>query len=186
MTVPLAGGPAKQITKAKWISNHQCAHAPAKICIYSVISETGITFYTFDPLKGPGAQVYQVKDELAQMYNWTLSPDGTTLAIAKGKFDEGEPRIHLVSLNGDRERWLDIHGWPGVQALDWAADGKSIWATTSGEKDNTLLQIDMRGNARVVWRPKKVSVGWAIPSRDGKYLALHVNSSSANAWMLEK
>jgi hypothetical protein len=29
-------------------------------------------------------------------------------------------------------------------------------------------------------------VGWAIPSRDGRYLALHVASSSANAWMLER
>jgi len=186
MTVPLAGGPARQVAKAKWISNHQCAHAPAKLCIYSVISQTGITFYTFDPLKGPGTQVYQVKDELAQLYNWTLSPDGTTLAIAKGKFDEEEPKIHLVSLNGGADRWFNIHGWPGVRALDWAADSKSLWAATSGEKDNTLLQIDLHGNARAVWRPKKVSVGWAIPSRDGKYLALHVNSSSANAWMLEK
>lgn len=36
------------------------------------------------------------------------------------------------------------------------------------------------------WRPKNVTVGWAIPSRDGKLLALHVRSSSANVWMLER
>jgi hypothetical protein len=31
-----------------------------------------------------------------------------------------------------------------------------------------------------------MTVRWAIPSRDGKYLALHVSSSSANVWMLER
>jgi hypothetical protein len=29
-------------------------------------------------------------------------------------------------------------------------------------------------------------VGWAIPSRDGRNLALHVHSSTANVWMLER
>ena len=186
MSVPLAGGPARQLAKAKWISNHQCARAPANVCIYSVISDAALTFYTFDPLKGSDSQVYQVKDELAQLYNWSLSPDGTTLAIAKGKFDEEEPRIRLVSLKGAPDRWLNVHGWPGIRSVDWAADSKSLWAATSGEKDNALLQIDMHGNARAVWRPQKVTAGWAIPSRDGKYLALHVDSSSANVWMLEK
>jgi hypothetical protein len=37
-----------------------------------------------------------------------------------------------------------------------------------------------------VWRPKKISVSWAIPSRDGRKLALHVSSTSANVWMLER
>jgi hypothetical protein len=31
-----------------------------------------------------------------------------------------------------------------------------------------------------------MTVYWAIPSRDGRYLALHVGSTSANAWMLER
>jgi hypothetical protein len=70
-------------------------------------------------------------------------------------------------------------------ALDWAADSKSLWATTPGDKENSLLRIDLQGNARLVWRPKNVTVNWAIPSRDGKHLALHVHSSSANVWMLE-
>jgi DNA-binding winged helix-turn-helix (wHTH) protein/Tol biopolymer transport system component len=185
MSMPLAGGAAREITRAKWINNHQCARAPADTCIYSVITETGLTFFRFDPLKGPGPQVFQVNDDLAQLYNWSLSPDGTTLAIAKGKGGGEEPRIHLVSLVGAPEKWLTIHGWPGFWSLDWAADSKSLWAATTGEKENVLLRIDLRGNARPMWRPKQVRVGWAIPSRDGKSVAVHVDSSSANVWMLE-
>lgn len=186
MRVPLAGGAPQQITKAKWISNHQCSRAPANVCVYSVVKEDGLTFFRFDPFKGPGAQVFQIKDDMAQMYNWSLSPDGTTLAIAKGKYGEEEPRIRLVSLVGGPEKWLTVHGWSGLASLDWSADSKSLWAATSGAKANALLRISLQGTATPVWRPKNVGVSWAIPSRDGKYLALHVHSSTANVWMLER
>jgi DNA-binding winged helix-turn-helix (wHTH) protein/Tol biopolymer transport system component len=185
MIAPLAGGAAREITRAKWISNHQCARAPATVCVYSVITDAGLTFFRFDPNLGPGTQIFQLKDDVAGLYNWSLSPDGTTLAIAKGKWGDEEPRIHLVSLQGAPDRWIPIQGWPGINSLDWAADNKSLWAPTHNDKENVLLRIDLQGNARPVWRPKNVNVSWAIPSRDGKLVALHVHSSSANVWMLE-
>ena len=185
MITPLAGGPSREITRAKWISNQQCARAPATVCIYSVVTEASLKFFRFDPSQGAGTQILQIKDDLAEGYNWSLSPDGTTLAIAKGKWANEEPRIRLVSLDGAPERWLTIHGWQGVTALDWAADSRSLWASSPGEKGNVLLRIDLQGNARLVWRPKNVSVAWAIPSRDGSQIALHVQSGSANVWMLE-
>jgi Tol biopolymer transport system component len=185
MIAPLAGGAAREITRAKWISNHQCARAPATVCVYSVTTDAGLTFYRFDPTHGPGTQILQLKDDVVGLYNWSLSPDGTTLAIAKGKWGDEEPRIHLVSLQGARDRWIPIKGWPGINSLDWAADNKSLWASAHDDKENALLRIDLQGNARPVWRPKNVNVSWAIPSRDGKLVALHVHSSSANVWMLE-
>ena len=97
----------------------------------------------------------------------------------------------MVSLADDGERWLAIRGLTGLGvtgmgAFDWAADGKSLWITSVGEDENALLNVDLQGRARVAWRPKKMTVYWAIPSRDGRYLALHVGSTSANAWMLER
>jgi DNA-binding winged helix-turn-helix (wHTH) protein/Tol biopolymer transport system component len=186
MTVPFSGGPPRQLAKAKWISNHQCARAPATTCIFSVLGDAGLTFFQFNPVDGDASQVFQIKDELSLLYNWSLSPDGTTLALAKGKHADEQPRIHLVSLADRSERWIDLKGMPALASLDWAADSKSIWATTNVEKENSLLRIDLQGNVRVVWSPKKGSVGWAIPSRDGKYLALHVHSNTANVWMLER
>jgi len=186
MSVPFAGGPPHQLAKAKWISNHQCARAPATVCIYSVLGDAGLTFFRFDLINGKASQVFQIKDDLPQLYNWSLSPDGSMLAIAKGKHVDEQPRIHLVSLSDRAERWLDLRGMPALGSLDWAADSKSIWAATNVEKENSLVRIDLQGNVRVVWTPKKGSVGWAIPSRDGKYLALHVHSNTANVWMLER
>jgi len=186
MRMPLSGGASQQVLEASWISNHQCARAPATECIYSVVGEGELTFFRFDPFKGRGSQCFQIKDDLPQLYNWSLSPDGATLAIARGKWSDEEPRIHLVSLNGSEDKWLVIKGWPGLASLDWAADSKSLWAASVGEEGNALLNIDLQGHARPVWRPQKMIVGWAIPSRDGRYLALHVGSTSANAWMVER
>jgi len=186
MRVPLSGGPPKEVVREDWISNHQCARSPATLCIYSVATNTNLTFFTFDLVQGTKAKVLQIKDDLPALYNWSLSPDGTTLAIAKGKWGGELPRIHLVSLVGAPDRWLSIDGWPGIRSIDWAADSKGIWASTTGDKENTLLHVDLRGTARAVWTPKNRHVEWAIPSRDGKHLALHVHSVSANAWLLEK
>jgi Tol biopolymer transport system component/DNA-binding winged helix-turn-helix (wHTH) protein len=188
MRMPLAGGAPQMILQGNLISNQQCARAPATECLYSIETDGKFTLFSFDPLKGNGTQVYQVKDDLPQSYNWSLSPDGTTLAVAKGKAGAEEPRILLISLQSRAEKWLPIRGWGGVGAIDWAADGKSLWASSAGEEEeeNVLLNIDLEGHARTVWNPKKKSVYWAIPSRDGRYLALHVSSSSANVWMAER
>lgn len=186
MRVPLAGGAPQRVLQTTSITNQQCARSPATLCLYGVVANGTFTLFSFDPMKGSAAQVYEIKDEIPQLYNWSLSPDGTMIAISKGKEGGVEPRIRLVPLNGGQESTITIHGWAGVSSLDWAADSKSIWSASSVEDENALLNIDLQGNARVVWRPKKKSVYWAIPSRDGRYLALHVGSSSANVWMLER
>jgi hypothetical protein len=209
--MPLAGGAPQQVLAADFISNQQCARAPATLCLYSTEADNTFTLTSFDPLKGSGSLVYQIEDEFAQAYNWSLSPDGTTLAIAKGKVGAEESRIRLITLRtGEKkidevktdeiktgevntaevkigeEKWLPVEGANGISTIDWAADSKSLWATSGGDEENVLLNVDLQGHARVVWQPKKLWVHWAIPSRDGKSLALHVASSSANAWMVER
>jgi len=109
------------------------------------------------------------------------------LALARGKFgEESRGQIRIVFLNGAPEKQINLNGSVNLASIDWAADSKSLWAPTTDEKENELLRIDLHGNARSVWHPKKIKVAWAIPSRDGKKLALHVNSTSANIWMLER
>jgi DNA-binding winged helix-turn-helix (wHTH) protein/Tol biopolymer transport system component len=186
MRVPMSGGAPQEVLNGTWITNHQCSRGPFAVCIYSLIQDGQLTFFTFDPFKGKGAQVLQIKDELSQLYNWSLSPDGTTLAIAKGKWGDEELRIHFVPVAGGPDRWVTVSGWSGLASLDWAADGKALWAASVGDEGNALLRIDLEGHAREVWRPKKMTVGWAIPSRDSRHLAILVGSGSANVWMAER
>ena len=186
MRAPLAGGAPELVAKANWISNHQCARAPAKICLYSTIHGNELTFFSFDPIHGQPSQILQMKDEVPQFFNWTLSPDGSMLAMAKAIAGDSSPRIRLVSLKDGSDRWLSVDGAVEISSIDFAADSKGIWAVSGGEKENALLYVDLQGHARTVWSPKNTFVGWAIPSRDGKRLALDIRSISANAWMLER
>ena len=76
--------------------------------------------------------------------------------------------------------------WSAINALDWAADGKTLWvsaSTTAGT--NAMLNVDLRGRARTVWEQTKMTVGWAIPSPDGRHLALLQASGNSNVWMVE-
>jgi DNA-binding winged helix-turn-helix (wHTH) protein/Tol biopolymer transport system component len=188
MRVPLAGGVPQKVLDESRISNQQCARAPATICIYSVVRDRTLTFFTFDPFRGKGTQILQIEEDLPQSYAWSLSPDGTMLALVKGKIEE-PARIRLLFLDAQSQvrggKWVIVKGW-SLASLDWAADSKSLWAVSLDDEENALLNVDLEGRARVVWRPKDKAVWWAIPSRDNRWLALHVESTSANAWMLER
>jgi Tol biopolymer transport system component len=191
MRMSLAGGAPQRVLQRSLIVNQQCARARSNLCLYSYYWDDKLTFMSYDPLKGDGTQLYQITNDLPQLYNWSLSPDGSTLAIGKWTGGAEEPRIRLVSLTGRGEKWLTIQGLTalgvtGLGSFDWAADSKSLWITSVGEDQNALVNVDLQGRAHVAWRPKKMTVYWAIPSRDGRYLALHVGRTSANAWMLER
>ena len=151
-----------------------------------MLFRSGLLFIEFDAKSGEKKRrVLRVDEPEWQYYNWSLSPDGRTLALAK-EHRAAETEIRLVPTRGGTERILHVKDWQGVTTLDWAADGKSLWASgmLRGEA-RALINIDMQGHARVVLQETKPYVGWAIPSRDGKKLALWESAGGSNAWMLE-
>ncbi len=119
-------------------------------------------------------------------FNWSLSPDGQTLAMTGRSGDQKEPAIRLFHLQDETERTIAVPGWAGISSLDWAADNNGIWITgyaRSGTK--TLVNVGVTGRIRPMLEEKKMTLGWAIPSPDGKHLALWKASGSSNVWMLE-
>jgi Tol biopolymer transport system component len=165
-----------------------CAHAPASLC---VISETSpdrkqITFTAFDPLKGRGKVLRTVANDPLHSYAASaLSPDGSTVALARA--DEPEIHIRLLFLTGAPEREIVVKGWPRLTGLDWTLDGKGLycgsWSSTQG---STLLYVDLKGNSRVLWQHKAGrGTMWAIPSPDGRYLAIAADVTNSNIWMIE-
>ena len=91
-----------------------------------------------------------------------------------------------MSLRDHSERTIRLKEWPKVSSIDWAAHGRSLWVSTSTNTGtNALLNVDLQGRARPVWEQTKMEVGWAIPSPDGRYLALWQASGDSNVWMIE-
>jgi Tol biopolymer transport system component/DNA-binding winged helix-turn-helix (wHTH) protein len=186
MRMPVNGGPPELVLEGRAITNLQCARPPSTLCLYSQVEGRRMEFFSFDPLRGKGQEVAHLEDEMPYFFNWSLSPDGSMLAMAKKMDIAVQPEIRLLTLKDGKERILKLTTWSGISALDWAADGKNLWvsaSTTTGI--NGLLSVDLQGRARPVWEQTKMAVGWAIPSPDGRYLAMWQASGNANVWMVE-
>lgn len=188
MKVSLGGGAPQLLLEDRNINNHQCAPPPSRLCIYSVITEDVQLFYSYDPSTGDHKEIpaAKIKDADPYAFNWSLSPDGKLLASAKKMGPQKELSIRLVSIADGSQRLLQVDAWAGIGSLDWAPDGRSVWAMAYTTKDTwALLNVDVRGKVRTMLEEKNVRLGWAIPSPDGRRLALWESSGSANVWMLE-
>jgi len=170
-------------------NNQQCARLPSTVCVISRIQSGRELFYYFDVDKGLGDEIKMAEVESTNSFdfNWTLSPDGNMLAMARKEGGQDESTVRLLSLGDGSKRTIPVPGdWLGMGTIDWAADGKSLWAlayTSTGPR--RLLNIDLAGRVRSVLEEDRMKLGWAIPPPDGKHLAIWKASGSSNVWMLE-
>jgi Tol biopolymer transport system component/DNA-binding winged helix-turn-helix (wHTH) protein len=186
MHVPLDGGVSQLLLEDSGINNFQCARLPSRECLYSKYTKDALVFEEFDAKTGATKELLRTSEPEWQYFNWSLSPDGRTLALAKKMRAADEAEIRLVPTRAGAERVLKVKEWGSIATLDWAADGKSFWAsaTLHGET-RALINIDLLGRAKPVLEESKPYVGWAIPSQDGKHLAIWEATGGSNAWMLE-
>jgi hypothetical protein len=147
-----------------------------------------VSFFRFDPMTGESEELPQlrIQDASSYAYNWTLSPDGKILATGKGKILQREPSITFTSVEDGSKRTVTAQAWAGINSIDFAADGRSVWAsafTNTGKW--ALLSIDLQGRTKTMLEDAQMAIGWAIPSPDGKHLALWRANGGSNVWMLE-
>ena len=186
MRVPLSGGTPQLVLTELGINNVQCARLPSTVCIFGKSSSSGLVFMTFDPATGKENEFTRIEDPEWYYHNWTLSPDGSTLAISKKHRTQEPASIRLLPVAGGTERTISIQPWFGVTYMDWAADGHSLWVhASSAAGTQTLLNVDLQGKAKPVLQESEMELGWAIPSPDGRHVAIWEASSSSNAWLLE-
>jgi hypothetical protein len=183
MRVPLAGGTPALVLKTKQYGRPRCAVSPSNLCVIAEQSEDGqpLIFTAFDAVKGRGDELCRFETERGAGYNWALSFDGTRIAILKG----GDSRIHTIHLNGQPSSETVVRRWSNLEKLFWASDGKGWFTSAKTEAGWTLLHVDLEGNAERLWEHQGPSLVHAVPSPDGRHLAINARSMSGNAWMLE-
>jgi len=186
MRLPLSGGTPQLVLAEPAINNFQCARSPSAVCIFSEFSTDHLDFFTFDPAMGRKSLLTRIEGADWYKHNWTLSADGSTLAMAKMHHVPGPAVIRLFSVATGKDRILTLPAWSGISCLDWAADGRTIWVSASSPTGiQTLLNVDLHGRARPVLPESERDLGWAIPSPDGRHLAIWEASGNSNAWLLE-
>ena len=186
MRVPLNGGASQQVLEWPEINNFQCARMPSRECIFSSYANEALEFYEFNADTGKNSLMFKISDSEWSLYNWTLSPDGTQLALAKKLRAQDEAEIQIMSLRGGSTRKIALKEWRSVRSIDWAADGKSIWTCASPrEGEEVIINVDLQGHVKSAVKEPSPYIGWAIPSQDGKRLAIWEASGASNVWMLE-
>ena len=79
-----------------------------------------------------------------------------------------------------------MKGWPNLTGLDWSPDGNGLYCGSVSPQSQTLLYVDLEGNAKVLWQFKGAGFAIAgVPSPDGRYVAMLGSPMNSNLWMLE-
>jgi len=199
MRVPVTGGPPQVVLNAQVGAIHsiRCPRAPATACLIAerTPDHGQLVFTFFDPLKGRGQEAarFQTIATPDAEYAWDLSPDGARVAILR----RSEEKIQILSLRGHSARQVVAKGWPNLENVNWAADGRRLLVSARTKVGSALLLLDPDGKAHVVsefggtGQPYNIPfmggsiAPWAVPSPDGRHLAICTWNVSANMWMME-
>jgi serine/threonine protein kinase/Tol biopolymer transport system component len=187
MRIPVGGGVPQPVLEMRNSEGVACSRAPASLCVLVDTSQDRklYTLTAFDPLKGRGRVLTTVERDPSGNYYWDLSPDGSTFAISRGS--EAEIHIRLLALSGGLASGITVKSWPNiVSGLVWSPDGKGLYLSSMSAQAIALLYVDLKGNARLLQQEKGIKGPvFAVPSPDGRYLAIYETVFNKNVWMLE-
>jgi serine/threonine protein kinase len=198
MRVPLTGGSSVLVLTAPIYGEPACAKSHSSLCVIAerTPDRNQLIFTAFDPEKGRGGELARFDTDSTKgvEYVWDLSPDGARIAILK--YSNGP--IHILPLDGRDSQEVAVKGWNSLLSLNWAPDGKSIYTSSETRQGSVLLRVDLKGSASVLWEQNGSIAPWnrppsgarhsapfAVPSPDGRHLAIYSWSFNANMWMLE-
>jgi Tol biopolymer transport system component/DNA-binding winged helix-turn-helix (wHTH) protein len=175
--IPVMGGTPRVVLQDINIWNVQCARMPSTICLYSVAKGDVWKTFGFDVRSGKSTDPPQIDSPCF----WSLSPDGLQRAILTPK---NHGVIHLRSTSTGKSRDLVVKGWNRLKAIDWSADGKSLLVSwLNDDSDSALLRVALDGRASVLLRSRNDV--WAVPSPDGRLLAIGEVTRTKNVWEIE-
>jgi serine/threonine protein kinase len=183
MRVPITGGAPQLVLTANLYGPPGCARSPATLCAIAERSQDlkQLIFTAFDPLQGRGRELTTFDIDPEGNYDWALSPDGTRIAV----LNMMEGRIHILSLRRKATVDFPVKGWNSLDSLAWTADGKALFVSNQTEDASVLLHVNLQGNSQVLWKQEGGVGTVAIPSPDGRHLAIMGWTLNSNIWMME-
>jgi DNA-binding winged helix-turn-helix (wHTH) protein/Tol biopolymer transport system component len=176
--VPIAGGVPRLVLQDVHIWNVQCARAPSTLCMYSITKGDNSETFRFDVHNGKSADPSQIDPDCS----WDLSPDGSQRAIIP---TGGNGTIRFRSTLTGKARELAVKGWNELDSVTWSADGSSLLVSWHHGSDTALLNVTLDGNVSVLLRSSNPQIIGAVPSPDGRFLAIAEVSGTQNAWQID-
>jgi len=180
MRIPVNGGRAERVLDAQGTATFRSPQATGTSPVLCELRSGYIVFSTFDPLRGRGRELSRVEGHAQPP--WSLSPDGSTIAMVVPSQDS-IPRIRLLSTSNAPSRDIRLDRPVGIVDIAYGADGHSWLIVEAGEQWG-LLHVDARGRTTPLIPPQMWMYS-AAASPDGKRVAYTSNTGLGNIWMLE-
>jgi serine/threonine protein kinase len=185
MRAPIAGGAPQAVFSLQYLGGQpHCSSPPSGMC--AVFERTPdrkqIVVTAFDPVKGLGAVLTRIAMD-PNIENWSayVSPDGTRIAMVLGVMN----RIEIFTMRGELISEIQVKALTGLTSSSWAPDGKALFVSGHVPWGYALLQVSLDGQTQPIIENHAPDVMGAVPSPDGRHLALFAAGDNGNMWMME-
>ena len=161
--------------------SYQCGLKPGS-CVLLETDATRLVFFALDPVRGKGAILGSLKRASWGGGNWSMSPDGSQLAVPT-PFG----RIEILSVANRTWHGISLEpGWKELQSLAWTADGKGFFVTCWSADSWDLLYVSLNGVVTPLMRNgHRQYLRNLLPSPNGKYLAFESEVWDSNMAMAD-
>jgi hypothetical protein len=79
-----------------------------------------------------------------------------------------------------------VKEWNGLLGADWSPDGKSLLVSWHNfEQDSALLNVTLDGRVSILLKSSNPEIWHAIPSPNGRMLAIAEAGGPKNVWQIE-
>jgi Tol biopolymer transport system component len=182
MRVATTGG-SPQVVMTGGNYGARCAKPPASLCVIAERSsfDAPLIFSEMDPSRGRGRELQRLGTRDSD-YVWDLSPDATRIAV----LECSTGKIQILSLAGQLPLSINVEGLSTSAFLDWAPDGQGLFVSRPTSHGFALLYSDLRGKTRNLWEQEGSLGISALPSPDGRHIAIRGWNVNSNIWMIEK
>ena len=161
--------------------------AGAHRCVLSEAQGSDLVFSELDPIGGRGPELMRHTMSFADpgFANWALSRDGGRVALTN--FSN---QVQILDLAAKSVKTLTVQDWTGLEYIDWAADGRSVFVPAhpvNGPRLNNtgLLRVTLDGQVTVLRHEANEWHVFPAASPDGRHLAFATMVLDSNAWMVE-
>jgi hypothetical protein len=180
MRLSAQGGVPEQVATIENYAAHRCSSAG---CVVEEFQQQFRVVSHLDPVRGKGSELFRHDRHDSDI---AMSPDGQRFAWVKGERGAGT-RIQIADRSGAVIRDIQVQGATFLRALDWQSDGRGFYAGSELiGKGAALMHIDMNGRSRVLWEQPAAQMVWAVPSPDGRHVAVLGASRESNVWLLSR
>jgi serine/threonine protein kinase/Tol biopolymer transport system component len=192
LRMPVEGGPAVEVLRSADFRHHRCGRRA--LCVVVEQKDRVDVVYELDPMKGRGRELFRKPPNTGDP---AISPDGQRIAFLVEPAANVEPAgsgespvaiIRVVDRAGRTELELPISGYAAVESLDWTADGTgfiTVGYSLVSPNESALLHVSLDGTLTPLQGEPGLFPRWAIPSFDGRSLAIFGTIFDRNVWMVE-